>query len=143
MLSWSHAAMVPRSQGPTARISTYVAVAAEVLEQLDLAQGALGEDLLAEDIGDLLDGDALLGLVVDGGAVGQTDKKGQRHGNWGRRGSSKSGAESPLPYDAVGALAELLGNGVPLVDDEVLVEDLEDLASLQIAHGDGLLDLWM
>jgi hypothetical protein len=45
-------------------------VAPEVLEQLDLAQGALGQDLLAEDIGDLLDGDALVGLVVDGRALG-------------------------------------------------------------------------
>lgn len=29
------------------------------------------------------------------------------------------------PYDAVGALSELLGDGVALVDDKVLVEDLE------------------
>lgn len=33
-----------------------------------------------------------------------------------------------LPDDAVRALTELLGNGVALVDDEVLVKDLEDLA---------------
>ena len=39
-----------------------------MLEQLDLAQGAFGQDLLAKDIGDLLDGDALVCLVVDGGA---------------------------------------------------------------------------
>lgn len=44
-------------------------MAAEVLQQLDLAQGALGEDLLAEDIGNLFDGDALVGLSVDRGAV--------------------------------------------------------------------------
>lgn len=42
-------------------------MAAEVLEKLDLAQGALGENLLAKDIGNLLDGDALVGLVVHGG----------------------------------------------------------------------------
>lgn len=36
----------------------------KVLEELDLAQGALGENLLAEDIGDLLNGDALVCLVV-------------------------------------------------------------------------------
>lgn len=45
-------------------------MAAEVLEQLNLAQSALGEDLLAEYIGDLLDGDALVGLVVDGSTAG-------------------------------------------------------------------------
>lgn len=44
---------------------------AEVLKQLDLAQSALGENLLAEDIGDLLDGHAFVGLGVDGGASGQ------------------------------------------------------------------------
>lgn len=47
---------------------------AEVLEQLDLAQSALGENLLAEDIGDLLDGDALVGLVVHG----STERRGYR-----------------------------------------------------------------
>jgi len=49
--------------------STDVSVPSEMLEKLDLAQGALGQDLLTEDIGNLLDGDTLLGLVVDGGAV--------------------------------------------------------------------------
>lgn len=80
----------------------------EVLQQLDLSQRPLGEDLLAEDIGDLLDGDALTSLVV--------------------RGSND---------DAVGALTELFGDGVALVDDEVLVEDFEDLAALErgVAHG--------
>jgi hypothetical protein len=47
-------------------------VAPEVLEQLDLAQGALGQNLLAEDIGDLLDGDTLVGLVVDRRALGSS-----------------------------------------------------------------------
>jgi len=41
-------------------------MAAEVLKQLDLTQGALGEDLFAEDICDFLYGDTLAGLVVDG-----------------------------------------------------------------------------
>jgi hypothetical protein len=39
-----------------------------------------------------------------------------------------------IPDDAVGALAKLLGNRVALVDDEVLVKDLEDLAALEICH---------
>jgi hypothetical protein len=46
---------------------SYVAVSPEVLQQLDLAQGTLGQDLLAKDIGDLLDGDTLVGMVIDGG----------------------------------------------------------------------------
>ena len=41
-----------------------------MLQQLDLAQGALGQNLLAEDIGDLLDGHTLVRLVIHGGAVG-------------------------------------------------------------------------
>jgi hypothetical protein len=39
-------------------------MATEMLKQLDLSQSPLGQDLLAEDIGDLLDGDALAGLDV-------------------------------------------------------------------------------
>lgn len=47
-------------------VFSYVAMAAEVLEQLDLAQGALGENLLAKDIGDLFDGNTFVALVVYG-----------------------------------------------------------------------------
>lgn len=43
----------------------YVSVAPEMLQELDLAQSALGQNLLAEDIGDFLDGNTLVGLVVD------------------------------------------------------------------------------
>lgn len=38
----------------------------KVLEELDLAQGTLRQNLLAEDIGDLLDGYAFIGLVIHG-----------------------------------------------------------------------------
>jgi hypothetical protein len=44
-------------------------VAAEVLEQLNLSQGTLGQDLLAEYIGHLLDGDAFASLDIGGGAA--------------------------------------------------------------------------
>ena len=48
--------------------ATYVAVTPKVLEELDLTQGALGEDLLAKDVGDFLDGNPLPGLIVVGSA---------------------------------------------------------------------------
>lgn len=41
---------------------------------------------------------------------------------------------SNLPDNAVCALAQLLGDIVALIDDKVLVEDLEDLATLQVGH---------
>ena len=44
-------------------------MASEVLKQLDLSQSALGQNLLAEDVGDLLDGDTLAGLGILGGTV--------------------------------------------------------------------------
>ena len=47
----------------------YVAVSPEMLEELDFAQGALGEDLFTKDICDLLDCDAFVRLVVDRRAV--------------------------------------------------------------------------
>ena len=43
-------------------------MAAEVLEQLDFSQSPLREDLLAENIGDFLDGDAFACLSVGRGA---------------------------------------------------------------------------
>lgn len=46
---------------------TYIAVATEMLKQLNLSQGALGQDLLAEDIGDLLDSNTFTGLDVRSG----------------------------------------------------------------------------
>lgn len=45
-------------------------LASEVLQQLDLTQSALGQDLLAENIGDFLDRDAFARLVVGGRAAG-------------------------------------------------------------------------
>jgi hypothetical protein len=41
----------------------------EMLQQLDLAQSALSQNLLAKNICDLLDSHALVGLAVHGSAV--------------------------------------------------------------------------
>lgn len=39
-----------------------------------------------------------------------------------------------IPNNTISSLAELLRDSISLVDDEVLVEDLEDLAALKISH---------
>lgn len=49
--------------------AAHIAMSPEVLEELDLAQGSLGQDLFAENIGDLLDSDTLVGLVVYSGTT--------------------------------------------------------------------------
>lgn len=49
--------------------ATHIAMAAEVLEQLDLTQSPLGENLLTEHIGDFLDGHALASLNVGRGTA--------------------------------------------------------------------------
>lgn len=49
--------------------SAYIAVASKMLQELDLSQGPLGQDLLAKDIGDLLDGYPLACLIVRSRAV--------------------------------------------------------------------------
>lgn len=41
-----------------------------------------------------------------------------------------------VPDNAISSLTELLGDGVALVDNKVLVEDLEDLATHEISHGE-------
>ena len=38
------------------------------------------------------------------------------------------------PNNAIGTLSKLFGDIVALVDHEILVEDLEDLAALEICH---------
>jgi hypothetical protein len=43
--------------------------ASKVLQQFDLAECALGQDLLAEDVGNLFDGDTLARLVIRGGTA--------------------------------------------------------------------------
>lgn len=48
----------------------YIAMATEVLEQLDLSQSALGQNLLAEDVGNLLHRDTLASLDVGGSTGG-------------------------------------------------------------------------
>lgn len=85
-----------------------VPVPTEVPKQLDLAQSTLGQDLLAENIGDLLDSHTLVCLVVGGRA-----------------------------HYSVRALSELFRHGVPLVNHEILIEDFEDLSALEalLAHG--------
>jgi hypothetical protein len=43
-----------------------------------------------------------------------------------------------VPNDSVCTLTKLLGDIVSFIDDEFLVEDLEDLAALEIGgHGEG------
>ena len=39
-----------------------------------------------------------------------------------------------LPDYAIGSLAKLLSDIVTFINDKVLVEDLEDLAALEISH---------
>jgi hypothetical protein len=104
-------------------------MAAEMLQELDLAQSALGKDLLAEDIGNFLDGDSFLSRIVDGGTTWT---------QWllvsiANRACSPPFMENP-PDNAVSSLAELLRDGVPFVHDEVLVEHLEHLAPLYVPH---------
>jgi len=41
----------------------------EMLQKLDLSQCALSQDLLAEDVGDLLNGNSLLRLAIRRGTV--------------------------------------------------------------------------
>ena len=81
----------------------------EMLQQLYLTQGTFGQNLLAEDIGNFLDSDALASLVVGR----STD-------------------------NTICSLAQLFGDGVSLVNDEILIEDFEDLAALQrrVTHAD-------
>jgi hypothetical protein len=108
----------------------------EVLQQFDLAQCALGKNLFAEDIGDLLNGDTLVRLVVHGSTVRSRNVS---NGSAKIKTFSKDLRISGLvPDNAISALAKLLCDGVALIDDEVLVEHLEHLAALKVSHDEYL-----
>jgi hypothetical protein len=47
---------------------------------------------------------------------------------------ASSGKCDDPPNNAISSLAKLLCDGVSLVDDEVLVEDLKHLSSYEICH---------
>ena len=47
----------------------------EMLQKFDLPQRALSQDLLAEDIGDLLDGNSFVCLGIGRGTVGITNQR--------------------------------------------------------------------
>lgn len=90
----------------------------EMLQQLNLSKRPLGQDLLTENIGDLLDRDAFAGLVVRRSAVDKVSVM------------PSSRTSDSIPDYAISTLPQLLGDIVALVDNELLVEDLEDLAPL-------------
>ena len=104
--------------------NTNVAMAAEMLQQLDFAQSALGEDLFAKDIGNLLYGNTFAGLVVHCGAV-----EGFPVSITARRGKVNKGMVwRRLPDDAVCALPEFFGHSIAVINNKILIEDLEHFA---------------
>ena len=122
----------------------------EVLQKLNLTQSPLCKDLLAENVGDFFDCNSFASMVVGGCAAVSSMSKTTEKQKTGPvyRWMSVQHASMPetsdlglsdiglsdIPYNAVGSLAQLLCYVISLVNDEVLVEDLEDLAPLQVSH---------
>ena len=100
-----------------------------MLQKLDLSQGALGQDLLAEDIGDLLlnvsRSSTLDNIIPKCRCISSCPA--------GKKVVLISQVYlSNVPNDAISTLTQLFRTIVSLVDDEFLVEDLKDLATLKI-----------
>lgn len=129
----------------------YVTMTTKVLQQFDLSQGSLGENLLAKDIGDLLDCYAFTGLVVCCRTAFTPVSSNLTIHSWvcggGSRNPSKHDDLPPfdamhglrmnsvdLPNNSVRPLAKLFGHIVALINDEILIEYLEDLSALKICH---------
>ena len=104
-----------------------------MLKQLDLSQGPLGQDLFAENIGDLFNGNTFAGHAVCGGAVIWSDE-GRDVDMVCAGGTGPLSALKHVPDDAVCSLTQFLGHIVPFIDGEVLVEDFEDSAALHVCH---------
>ena len=56
-------------------------------------------------------------------------------GKGGRERGVSQKTAARIPDNAVSSLAQLLGDSISLVDDEVLVKHLEHLTALEISHG--------
>lgn len=118
-------------------------MASKVLQELDLTQGSLRKDLLAEDIGDFFDGDPVAGQVVCGSTMFLLDAvslawcaKDGRKGCLGPQNLMQgySLRHKDLPYDTISALPKLLSYIITLIDDKILIEDLEVLPTLEFSH---------
>lgn len=135
-------------------------MASKVLQQLNLSQRPLGQNLFAEHIGDLLDGNPFARLCVGSGTVSEAflsvrrlrggqlgkveniqDKQPQQDHRKHKNIIVATRDESSdvdrmmlntlnIPDNTVCTLTQLLGDIVPLIHDEILVEHLEHLAAL-------------
>jgi hypothetical protein len=98
-----------------------------MLEQLDLSQRSLRKNLLAKHICHLLDSNTRIRLLVGSGAK--------------KRSASIATVDlgSALPDDSIRSLSEFLCHIILLIDHKLLIENLEDLAALEIgcSHGGG------
>jgi hypothetical protein len=43
-----------------------------------------------------------------------------------------------VPHDTVSALSQLFCDGVSIINNEILIEDLKDFTATKVAHGDSL-----
>ena len=119
-----------------------------VAEQLDLAERALGVDLVVEGVGDLLDGHLLRRLGVERRAGQQTMKSQIRKASQSRISRCESevrGAGGGGPDDAVGALADgedgglVLGGDLEHVAEDVVLDEAAAVAErrLDVLHHPG------
>lgn len=122
-------------------------MATKVLQQLDLSQRSLGENLLAEDIGDLLDCYAFAGLIVCCRTASHPSVtthlsrtalwRGPNEHDRLLRFDDMDGLRMhsvDSPHNSVCSLAELFRHIIALIDNEILIEYLEDLSALQVCH---------
>ena len=93
-------------------------------EEFDLSQSSLGKNLLAEDVGHLLDSNTFSILAVGGRAILGLAV-------------SMPLVCADLPDNTIRSLAQLFCHGVSVVHDEILVKYLEDLPATQVTHFEG------
>ena len=99
-----------------------------MLQEFNFTEGTFGQDLLAEDIGDLLDCNSVACSIICSSAVDRSVSG----GTWTEEKCNSGVRHSP--DDAVCALTKLFRYGVPVINDEILIEDLEVLAALKLCH---------
>jgi hypothetical protein len=99
-----------------------------MLQQLYLSQRTLRQNLLAENIGDLLNRNSLLGLGIRSRA-GRQELVGAQQNNTGKE---------HIPNNSISTLTKLLRHRISIIDNEVLVENLEHLSAYEVCHDVGM-----
>lgn len=113
-----------------------------MLQELDFSQCSLRQDLLAEDVCDFLDSDTFPCLAIGRGTMLYSVsgsylpilKPVKSLATSPCTEMRESSSQDHVPHDAISALPQFFCDIISLINNEILVENLEILATSHVRH---------